>query len=143
MEVYSYIFDFHRSPSFFDGWNNNFQVNSMRQDANNFEVVYCTYAPSDINDCLNGGVLNDDVTIADGGVCNLNLKYEDEIVSVRRDSTFSIGNVVIPLKAVFIRDKTSKFVLGYSINDTSFDVTNEVKLAEDTIIWSFVDGESV
>lgn len=143
MEVFSYIFDFSTSPTFFERWNYDFKVEEMKQDANNFEVVYCTHAPENINDCLTGGVLNDNVTIAEDGVCNLNLKYEDRVISVRNDSIFNIGDYIIPLKAVFIRNKSSGFVMGYSINNTSFEVTNEVIIEANTILWSLVDGEPV
>lgn len=143
MEVYSYIFDFSRSPTFFERWNYDFKVEEMKQDANNFEVVYCTHAPENINDCLTGGVLNNNVTVATNGVCNLNLKYDDGVISVRSDSTFNIGEAIIPLKAIFIRNKSSKFVMGYSINNSPFDVTNQVVIEANTILWSLVDGESV
>lgn len=138
-EVYSYLFDFHISPLFFEnGWNDRFTVNAMKQNANNFEVVYCTHAPININECLTGGVLNNNVTVHSS--VPLNLKYEDGVISVRADSTFNIGNNVIPLKAVFIRDANTKFVLGYDIHNTAFDVTNQILLAKDTIIWSLTNG---
>lgn len=140
MEVYSYIFDFQRTPLFFERWNIDFLVSEMKQDADNFEIVYCRYSPNNINDCLTNGKLNSNVVVEDGGVCNLNLKYQDDIISVRKDSTYNIGRAIRSLKAVFIRNKRTGFVMGYSINNSAFDVTNKILLEKDTILWSMIDG---
>ena len=139
MEEQSYIFDFQRTPLFWEKWNISFTVAKMKQDAVNFEVVYCTHAPNNIDDCLNqDGTLNNNVEIA--GVALLRLKYDEGIISVRSQSAYHIGDSIIPLKAVFIRDRSTGFVMGYSINTVAFEVTNNVILREGTILWSIIDG---
>lgn len=138
MEVQSYIFDFKRVPSFFENWNIQFTVNEMQLNSNKFQIVYCTHAPSNIYDCLNGGVLSSDVTV--GASIDLSLKYEDDTISVRNDCTWNAGTTVYSLKAIFIRHKGSGYVMGYSINNVSFDVSNTVKLEAGTVLWSFEDG---
>lgn len=141
MEEQSYIFDFQRTPLFFDGWNKYFTVDEMRQNADNFEVVYTNHAPTDINECLNGGVLNtSNVVVNNNYVANLSLNYDNGVITVRNDSTLNIGDNIFPLKAVFIRNKNTGFVMGYSINNTAFEITNVVKLEKDTILWSITDG---
>ena len=50
------------------------------------------------------------------------------------------GDDIFSLKAVFIRNKNTGFVMGYSINNTAFEITNVVKLEKDTILWSITDG---
>lgn len=136
-EVQSYIFDFSRSPRFFEDWNLKFTVNEMKSSSNLFQIVYCDYAPSDINDCLNGDVLDTSKVHVLTSV-DFSLKYDDGIITVREDATWNLSTTVRNLKAVFIRHKATGFVMGYSINTVGFDVTNIVKLEKGTILWSIV-----
>lgn len=136
-EEQSFLFDFQRSPTFLDNMNVKFHLLEMNS-SNNFQVVFSTYAPTNIEDCLNAdGSLNSDVTIQSSLDCSL--KWENDIISIRNDVTWNIGDAYYPLKAVFIRNKSNGYVMGYSINITSFEVTNEVIFEEDTILWSFRD----
>lgn len=136
-EEQSFLFDFQRSPTFLDNMNVKFHLLEMNS-SNNFQVVFSTYAPTNIQDCLNSdGTLNSDVTIQESLDCSL--KWENDIISIRNDVTWNIGDAYYPLKAVFIRNKSNGYVMGYSINITSFEVTNEVIFEEDTILWSFRD----
>jgi len=133
-----YIFDFQRSPRFFTDWNVNFKISNMGVDSNNFQIVFCDVAPTNINDCLDGYQLDaDKINIMAVVDCSLN--YKDEIISVRNDAVWNIGTDVESLKAIFIRDKLTGFVMGYSINNIPFEVTNEVLLEKDTILWSIQD----
>ena len=136
-EEQSFLFDFQRSPTFLDNMNVKFHLLEMNS-SNNFQVVFSTYAPTNIQDCLSSdGTLNSDVTIQESLDCCL--KWENDIISIRNDVTWNIGDAYYPLKAVFIRNKSNGYVMGYSINITSFEVTNEVIFEEDTILWSFRD----
>ena len=136
-EEQSFLFDFQRSPTFLDNMNVKFHLLEMNS-SNNFQVVFSTYAPTNIEDCLSSdGTLNSDVTIQASLDCSL--KWENDIISIRNDVTWNIGDTYYPLKAVFIRNKSNGYVMGYSINITSFEVTNEVIFEEDTILWSFRD----
>lgn len=143
-EVQSYIFDFQRVPSFFEEWNNSFKVEDMKDSstdasAKHFQIVYCDVAPSNINDCLNGSRLNTS-SVHVLQTVDVNLKYDNDVISVRYDATWSLGTDIKPVKAIFIRNKSNGYVMGYSINTVAFEVTNTVKLEKDTILWSIVDG---
>lgn len=141
MEEQSYILDFTRTPLFFDRWNIDFTVNEMKQNANNFQIVYTGHAPDNINDCLTGGVLNTtNVVVNNNYIVDFSLKYDDGVISVRNDATLTLNDYIYPLKAVFIRNKATGFVMGYCINTTAFEITNSIKLAKDTILWSITDG---
>lgn len=137
----SFILDFKRVPRFFEDWNVNFKVAKMKNPSTaNFQLVYCSIAPDNIEDCLNGGVLNTSAVSVSASI-DLNLKYDNEVISVRNDCIWNVGaGTTTYIKAVFIRDKSNGYVMGYSILDNAVDVTNVVKLEKDTILWSIVDG---
>lgn len=138
MSTQSYIFDFQRVPSFFDNWNIQFKLLEMN-DSNNFQLVFSSYAPSNISECLSGDVLSSDVTVASTVDCSLKWTSDTGLIQIRNDATWSIGDSTVPLKAVFLRHKSSGYVMGYSINMNSFEVTNTVTLEADTILWSISD----
>lgn len=143
-DSYSYLFDFQRVPTFFDKWNIDFSVADMNT-SENFEFVFSDYAPDNISDCLSGTALNTtNVHIAQSGSavvpCSLKWNSETGIISVRNDTTWTIGDNNIFLKAVFLRHRYTKYVMGYCIHMNSFDVTNSVIFDENTILWSITDG---
>lgn len=137
-EFQSYIFDFQRVPRFFKDWNVNFKVDDMQKTDNLFQIVFCDIAPDNLVDCLNGTVLNGNVNIV--GTCDISLNYDNDVISVRNDATWTIGENIKQIKAIFVRVKSTGYVMGYSINTTAFDVTNEVVIEKDTILWSIVNG---
>lgn len=139
MVVRSYIFDFQRTPRFFEEWNIKFKVLEMMTNSNLFQIVYCDVAPTNIEECLDGGVLKTSAINVLATV-DCSLKYNDGVITMRNDAIWNIGNNTKTVKAVFIRHKESGFVMGYSINNTAFDVTNRVIIDSDTILWSIVDG---
>ena len=142
-DTQSYLFDFERVPMFFDKMNISYKLLEMNS-SNNFQLVFSDYASDNIQDCLNlDGTLNTtNVHIAQSGsaVVDFSLKWDNEIISVRNDTTWTVGDANVFLKAVFIRNKATGFVLGYCIHMNSFDVTNTVTLPKDTILWSIQDG---
>lgn len=131
----SYIFDFSRVDTFFDEWNKKFDVEDMN-GSNNFEVVVSSYSPNNINECLNAdGTLNTSVVT---GIYsqNLALLWANNIIKVAFDVTFNFGNNIVPLKSAFIRDKVTGYVMGYSIFMNTFNVTNQLIIDAETILWS-------
>ena len=136
----SYPIDFTRVPKFFDYWNTQFKVINMRESEANFEFVFSTYCGENIDVCLNGAVLDTSVVTIDG-VVDASLKWENEIISVNGDVVWNVGARHLPFKAVFLRDKSTKCVMGYSINQTPFNVTNRVIISDGTILWSISDGK--
>ena len=140
----SFLVDWSRVKNFWRAWNEEFTVQEMN-GANNFQLVFSSYTPNNIDDCLtNSGTLTQDV-LATSTVIDCGLTWDDNgIISISNNVTWNIGNeTIIPLKAIFLRKKENGFVLGYSINQTSFDVTNKVIVDKDTIIWSFHSGGAV
>ena len=140
-DTQSYIFDIKEVPSFFDDWNIKFRVMDMDGTSTKFKLVFSDYAPSNIEDCLNGGILNtSQVNVASSVDCKLNWDKDSRIISVKGDTVWNIGDNTYPLKAVFLCNKSDDYVLGYCIHITSFDVTNKVKIEDGTILWSITNG---
>lgn len=144
MAEQSFLVDWSRVKNFWRAWNEEFTVQEMN-GANNFQLVFSSYTPNNIDDCLtNSGTLTQDV-LATSTVIDCGLTWDDNgIISISNNVTWNIGHeTIIPLKAIFLRKKENGFVLGYSINQTSFDVTNKVIVDKDTVIWSFHSGGAV
>ena len=152
MAELSYIFDFSRVPTFFEEFNNQFFLDEMYQTidgesseeevGDNFELVWVSYGDGDnIENYLDEfGCLNDTVTVEDEYVVDCALEYTrdemgDAIIGLKNQVEITIGDKNIPLKAIFLRCKSTGYVMGYSINMVSFTVTNKVVFDEDVIFW--------
>ena len=134
-EVQSYLFDFNRVSTFFDEWNNKFSVSDM-DGSNKFEVVVSSYSPNNINECLNAnGTLNTSVVTGTYSQ-NLPLTWANDTIKVAFDVTFNFGTSIVPLKSLFIKHKSIGYVMGYSIFMATFNVTNQLVLDADTVLWS-------
>ena len=131
----SYLFDFYRVDTFFEQFNKKFDVSDM-DGTNNFEIVVSSYSPNNISECLNNdGTLN--TTVVTGTyVQNLPLLWANNTVKVAFDVTFDFSTNIVPLKSLFIRDKSTGYVMGYSIFMNTFNVTNQMVFDADTILWS-------
>ena len=131
----SYLFDFYRVDTFFEQFNKKFDVSDM-DGTNNFEIVVSSYSPNNISECLNNdGTLNTSV-VTGTTVQNLPLLWANNTVKVAFDVTFDFSTNIVPLKSLFIRDKTTGYVMGYSIFMNTFNVTNQMVFDADTILWS-------
>lgn len=135
----SFMVDWSRVPDFFTYWNKLYDVSAMNGTVGNFEIVFSSYAPDNIQDCLAGTLLNEDVVITHREDCGLEWDTNG-IVSIFTDVIWNVGDEIIPLKAIFLRNKANGVVMGYSINQTSFDITNQVILDGGTVLWSFHTG---
>lgn len=131
----SYIVDFNRVDSFFDNWNKKFNVSDMNA-SNKFQIVLSSYSPNNIEECLNSnGTLN--TTVVTGTyVQDVALTWANNTIKVAFDVTFSFGDNVVPLKSLFIRDKTTGFVMGYSIFMNTFNASNQLIFDANTVLWS-------
>lgn len=138
----SFMVDWSRVPDFFTYWNKLYDVSAMNGTVGNFEIVFSSYAPDNIQDCLAGTLLNEDVVITHRADCGLEWD-SNGIVSIFTDVIWNVGDEIIPLKAIFLRNKVNGVVMGYSINQTSFDITNQVILDGGTVLWSFHTGGNV
>ena len=141
-EYTSFKLDFTRVPRFFVDWNKRFDIELMTATSNNFQFVFSDYAPSNISDCLNSnGTLSSDVNILYSLNCALKRNEECTVISVADNVTWNIGQSVYPIKAVFLRQISTGYVLGYCIHINSIEVTNKVIVPKDSILWSFQNGE--
>lgn len=135
MTEVSHLFDWSKTPQFVDKFNKGFDLVSMNGSSNNFQLVISSFCPSDIDDCLtSNGTLNNDVTQTQTLDCAL--KWQDNTIKLGNNVTWNIGTSIVPIKAIFLKDKNTGFVLGYSINTTAFDVTNQLKFNKDIVFWS-------
>ena len=139
----SILVDWSRTPNFWRKWNIDFKVDEMSGD-NNFQLVFVSYAPDTIDECLDGDVLNEDTESGTVRRINCGLRWDnDGIITIADDVVWDIGNEIIPLKAIFLVNKQTQFVLGYSINIKSFDVTNRLIVDGGTRLWAFHNGGAV
>ena len=146
MTEQSFLFDFTRVKSFFEQWNVAFKLTDMNS-SNNFRLVFASDSPNNIDDCLDNGVIDEDVvtyaTQTVGGVTSdaiipMSLKYENDTISIRNDTTWNIGNEPMPLKSVFITT-TDGYVMAYSINISEFTVTNKIVFEGGVTLWRIID----
>lgn len=155
MAEQSYIFDFTRTPTFFENFNIKFSVNDMYQvssinsdgsyeysnsPSDNFELVWVDYGADNISDYLNNdGTLKNTINVYDTQSCGLDWvkdEFNDVRIELHDEVEFTIGDTNVPLKAILLRDATSGFIMGYSINMTSFSVTNKAVFDSDVIFWN-------
>ena len=147
MAEQSYIFDFSRVPSFFEHFNIDFNISDMDGSSAKFQLVIAEYGGDNIDEYLDAsGCLDTDIISVDTILvkdCKLSCTFDDygdATIKLAESVTFGedegIGDRNIPLKAIFLRDKTTGYVMGYSINLVSFNVTNAVVFDDDVIFWN-------
>lgn len=150
VEEQSYIFDFSRVDSFFDEFNKKFKLSDMNVPNNNgeittnlknFKLILASHCPENINECLNSnGTLDTSVvTIPDNSTKIIGLDwikrgYGEGTIELHDEVIFNIGAVEQPLKAVFLTTNTG-YVMGYSINPVTINVTNRIVFDDDVIFW--------
>lgn len=137
----SLVFDFKKSPTFFQRWNKEFDVEDL--DGNGvinatFKIVIVNDVCEDnIEDCINNsGQLIFTSPNALSETCSLKYSREGlerEYISLNGDVTFEFEDTNFSLRGAFLTTN-SGYVLGYSINQQSLNVTNEM-IFEDTLIF--------
>lgn len=136
----SILIDWSRVPTFWRDWNVNFKVDAMNGTTSNFKMVFVSFAYDTIDECLSGGHLKPEVLAGVSETIPCGLLWDDNgIIKVSDAVTWNIGDDIIPLKAIFLTT-SDDYVIGYSINNTSFEVTNKVMIDKDTILWSITTG---
>ena len=141
----SIVFDLHRTPNFVDNMNRSgcFDVNHMDGSTKRYEFVLASACGNNIEDNLTNNALNNNVTVINVGTTGqVALKYTNiggnnrTISSPPSDLTITIGNNDVFLKGLFLRDRTTGYVLAYSIFDKSFPITNNMVIPKDRILWT-------
>lgn len=119
---------------------------------NNFELVIMEYGESNIDyyldtdgylkeeleyesDGQGGLVRKDDVLVEECALDYYNRGYGSSTIELHGTVSFEIGDVNVPIKAILLRSKSTNYVMGYSINNRPFSVTNEVVFDDDVIFW--------
>lgn len=142
----SFIFDFEKSPTFFKKWNKEFDVENLGSGTFNI-VLVGEECPNNIEDCLNGTALQ---SFSNALTESVDLVF-DEIdrdtfsIKVDGDVVFDIGeDNNFPLKAAFLTSSntTTNYVMGFSINQNSINVSNEVIFEDGLVFWSVAEGDT-
>ena len=141
----SYIFDFSIPKNFLRFLNIYYNVSDMNGAVDKFEFVLASYSQDNIEDCLTDkNMLGDGVTIHSTVKGGLFFEENDGLtvtIKTATPVTFNIGNDIIPLKALFIRDASSKVVFMYCINVNPFSITNSFIIDSDVILYTETDSE--
>ena len=132
----SFIFDWHRPSDFWNQWNKKFKVEEMN-GAGNFEIVLASHCSDNIDECLtsSGTIDTNNVTVLVYSTCGL--LFDGEMIKLSTDVTFMAGDNTYSLKAIFLRNKVTGYVVGYTIALGSFDFSNQLTFDNGTILWSF------
>ena len=144
----SLVFDFKKSPTFFQRWNKEFDVEDL--DANGiinatFKIVIVDDVCEDnIEECLNSSgqlTYSSPHTITQ----DCSLKYtreglEREYISLNGDVHFIFEEGEnFSLKGAFLTTNGG-YVLGYSINQQSLNITNEMIFEDTLIFFDIIEG---
>ena len=149
MAEQSYIFDFSRVPTFFEHMNAcsgeiGFKLSDMDGTSENFQIVLVQSGGDNISDYLDSDGLLDVDAIGSSEIeepvdCILLWdadEFGDAQIKLGAEVRIPIGqDRTMPLKAIFLQDKETSYVMGYSINMVAIPVTNVVVFDEDVIFW--------
>ena len=124
-----------------DEIDNAFQLVIVEYGADNIEDYldengYLKQEIEFIDDGQGGLVQRDDILIEDCSLDYFNRGNGSSTIELHGNVSFDIDDDVnIPIKAIFLRSKSTNYVMGYSINNNPFTVTNEVVFDDDVIFW--------
>lgn len=154
MSEQSYLFDFARVDSFLENINIGFTFDEMwkvtgesdgeytyeETGSDCFELVVCTSGGNNINDYLDENGFFDPSTVASTLIqsCSLdyyNKGYGEATIELHDEVLFDIGYQNINVKAILLRNISTGYVLGYSINQVPVPVTNKIIFDDDVIFW--------
>lgn len=148
MQLQSYVFDFRKSPSFLRKWNKEFDVEAMESSSFNIYLLN-DICYDNIEQCVdeNTGkfVFSSEQLQANSLVlpCQLELKYIDNDVSdivLKEDTehTFDADENFAMKGAFLVTDEG--YVMGYSINSQSVNITNRIIFEKRLTFWNIVEG---
>lgn len=156
MAEQSYLFDFSRVDSFIENMNvafftdEMFKVTGYDEDTqsyiyeddnvgDNFELVIAEYGGNNIENYLDEDgflTVTENILVEDCALDYYNRGEGSSTIELHGEVTFNIGaDANIPIKAIFLRSKSTNYVMGYSINNRPFTVTNKVIFDDDVIFW--------
>ena len=147
----SLIFDFKKSPTFFKKWNKEFDVEDIISDSDTINadfniVIVDDVCDDNIEDCIdsNGELVYSSPHIL-SKTCALDYKEEGLercYISLNQDVTFDFEELSVEnfsLKGAFLTTEGG-YVLGYSINQYSLNVTYQMIFEEGLIFFDIIEG---
>jgi len=160
MAEQSYLFDFTRTDDFFENFNINFKLEDMFKVTGydsetqaytyeddtigaNYELAIILYGDDNFSMYLDTtssyskvkSNLMENAMVEDVSLDWYNRGDGEATIELHGSVTFEIGDDNVPIKAVVLQDKTTKCVLGYSINMKPFSATNQIVFDDDVIFW--------
>lgn len=146
MTEQSFVFDMTLIETFWDNWNkaDYYGKDTMTGTGYNYEIILANSSSTNplntVSDAIENGAIKSTVNIHEGNVGQVNLEYTgtsgtwERTISFKEDSVITISNN-ISIKAVFLRNVSTKKVLAYCILSNSVPVTNKITIPKDTVIW--------
>ena len=140
--VESCILDFDKSPSFMQKWNKEFDVEDIGTDCF-YIVLIDDICEDNISDVLDN---ENKISYSEEHLLSLpcNLKYEDDgdnaYISLDGTVTHTFeSDERFNMKGVFVTNQ-SGYVMGYSINQYSMNISNQFILDDGLKLWSILEG---
>lgn len=145
----SIVVDFIRNPKFFDDWNQSgkFNVSGMNGSTQNYEFVLLEGDSNSISDYMNAnGTMNTSavssvrINVSTSG--RVALAYNDlgngnrSITTQNSALEINLGDNDYYLKAILLIDRTTNYILAYSILQNKIPVTNKIVFPESCMIWT-------
>lgn len=155
MAEQSYLFDFSRVKSFIENINVGFFIEEMFKVIdydektgeykyeddnieNNFELVIAEVGGNNIEEYIDSDgflTVTENIRVEECALDFYNRDNGSSTIELHGTVSFNIGDENVPIKAIFLRSKSTNYVMGYSINNRPFTVTNEVVFDDDVIFW--------
>lgn len=138
----SFVFDFEKSPTFFKKWNKEFDVEDI--NSNCFYIVLADDVCDDnIEDVLNAdGQVKYDESHLIQELCRLNyVEVDKDTAHILLDGETSISLVNdFNMKGCFLTTD-SGYVIGYSINTFSLNISSGIIFEDGLYFFSLVEGD--
>ena len=144
----SYVFDFRRVDTFMENINRSgkFDIQDMDGIVKNYRFVLSSSCPDNIVDCLDSdGTLNNSVVridLMEEGDAECVLLYNKGInnnatitLGGQSSVNLDVGDGDVLLKAIFLVDDSTGFVIAYSILNRQIPINNEVVLPASGVLW--------
>ena len=142
MELQSYVFDFRKSPTFDRKWNKEFDVEDI--ETNCFNIVLVNDICDDnIEDCLNADnqlrYNEEDMLFIDCHLVYDDTNKDNSFIALAEDCSYTFEeNEDFKFKGAFVTNE-SGYVMGYSINTYSVNITNEIIFKKDLKFWTITE----
>ena len=139
-ETQSYPFDLIRSPLAKKKYNLSYSDSDFNGGAN-WTVLVSSDCPDNVDDCLNSSSeLKSGVNTTSLGDIKLELvEYSDysSSIIIKENVTFTLDDD-LDVKGVFLKKKSSNFILAYSINLKPMRFCEKIIFEADNVLWNII-----